>query len=44
MENRETSRKERYERYLHDNNLEDTHVTLQGNVSLLLSYIRFLSL
>ena len=31
MENRKTSRKERYERYLYDNDLEDTYVSSQGS-------------
>ena len=39
MENRKVSREERYRRYLHDNNLEDTYDPTLGNVSLLFLYI-----
>ena len=45
MENRETSRKERYELYLDDNNLKDTYVSSQGNVSFtFIIYIRLVSM
>ena len=45
MENRETSKKEIYYRYLHDNNLEDTCVPPQGNVSFtFIIYTLFVSM